>query len=385
MNKRALPDTTSMNEPESKRQKAEILNNGPSKTSSNGPSITKDEADLYDRQIRLWGMEAQQRMRQAKILVAGVSGLSNEICKNLVLSGVGAITILDAGIVDEKDLGAQFFLRKSDVGKNRAEAICARVQALNPRVLVKAVNAGVQTQPDAFFGEFDVVCLCNYDLTSQIRVDAICRTSGSKFYAAGTNGIMGYIQCDLKEHSYTETRKSSEKEDAVTTTSEKSATYPSLKDIQDGRWEAADLKQLSRKQLRAMKQELDPVYFAFSVLWQFRNDHGRVPIPGQESDVDSLFKTRDSYMQARGCDPAFLPDELLRTFAETSGAELSPVCAILGGFAAQDILRVLSGKDAPLFNFFAFNGEQSTGNIIKVPRAVKTTIVATEVESIDLD
>lgn len=62
------------------------------------------------------------RMRQAKILVCGISGLSNEICKNLVLAGVGALTIMDNGTVTEEDLGAQFFLRQEDVGKN----VCQR-------------------------------------------------------------------------------------------------------------------------------------------------------------------------------------------------------------------------------------------------------------------
>lgn len=57
-------------------------------------------------------------MRNAKILVAGVNGLSNEVCKNLVLAGIGALTIIDPDVVREEDLGAQFFLREEDIGKS---------------------------------------------------------------------------------------------------------------------------------------------------------------------------------------------------------------------------------------------------------------------------
>lgn len=32
------------------------------------------------------------------------------------------------------------------------------------------------------------------------------------------------------------------------------------------------------------------------------------------------------------------------------------MCAIVGGFLAQDILKTLSGKDAPLLNYFLYNG-----------------------------
>ncbi|CAG8569070.1 31747_t:CDS:2, partial [Racocetra persica] len=80
--------------------------------------ISEDEAALYDRQIRLWGLEAQQRMRVSSILISGMRGLSNEICKNLVLAGIGSITIIDHNLVMEEDLGAQFFVTEGDIGKN---------------------------------------------------------------------------------------------------------------------------------------------------------------------------------------------------------------------------------------------------------------------------
>lgn len=57
-------------------------------------------------------------MRNASILVAGMRALSNEVCKNIVLAGVGSITILEHETVTEEDLGAQFFLRQEDIGRN---------------------------------------------------------------------------------------------------------------------------------------------------------------------------------------------------------------------------------------------------------------------------
>lgn len=47
-----------------------------------------------------------------------MKGLGNEICKNLVLAGIGSLTILDHEPVTVQDLGAQFFLTESDIGKN---------------------------------------------------------------------------------------------------------------------------------------------------------------------------------------------------------------------------------------------------------------------------
>lgn len=79
--------------------------------------LTEDEAALYDRQLRLWGVEAQNRMLSSSLLIAGgFRGLAAEVSKNCVLAGVGKITLLDSEDVKESDLGANYFLREEEVG-----------------------------------------------------------------------------------------------------------------------------------------------------------------------------------------------------------------------------------------------------------------------------
>lgn len=43
--------------------------------------------------------------------------------------------------------------------------------------------------------------------------------------------------------------------------------------------------------------------------------------------------------------------------------EFSPICAIVGGVLAQDILKVLQGKGAPIANFFTFDGFIGGGTV----------------------
>ena len=47
--------------------------------SENESSLNEAEAELYDRQLRLWGFEAQQRMQKSKILFSGIRGLFAEV------------------------------------------------------------------------------------------------------------------------------------------------------------------------------------------------------------------------------------------------------------------------------------------------------------------
>lgn len=60
----------------------------------------------------------KDRIRTANILLVSIKALANEIAKNLVLAGIGSITLADHEVVTEEDLGAQFFISDADVGKN---------------------------------------------------------------------------------------------------------------------------------------------------------------------------------------------------------------------------------------------------------------------------
>lgn len=47
-----------------------------------------------------------------------MKSLANEVAKNLVLAGIGSLTVLDHESVTEEDLGAQFFVYEEHLGQN---------------------------------------------------------------------------------------------------------------------------------------------------------------------------------------------------------------------------------------------------------------------------
>lgn len=61
--------------------------------------------------------------------------------------------------------------------------------------------------------------------------------------------------------------------------------------------------------------------------------------------------------------------------ADTARVEFTPVCAILGGILAQDVLKVVSGKDRPINNFFFYNGLDCSGLINRIEAPTTTTTV----------
>lgn len=76
----------------------------------------------YDRQIRIWGADGQKLLNEARILCLGISPAGTETLKNLVLPGIGHITIVSDKKVSERDLSNNFFVREEAVGSSIAKA-----------------------------------------------------------------------------------------------------------------------------------------------------------------------------------------------------------------------------------------------------------------------
>src|SRR5690348_14656367 len=77
--------------------------------------VLKMASDRYARQqlIEWWN---QERLRNARVLVAGVGALGNEVLKNLALVGVGHLLLIDFDRVEYSNLSRTVLFRENDVG-----------------------------------------------------------------------------------------------------------------------------------------------------------------------------------------------------------------------------------------------------------------------------
>ena len=62
------------------------------------------------------------RLQGAQLLVVNMGALAAELCKNLVLAGIGGLTIMDDAVITEDALCAQFLIDAADVGTKTARA-----------------------------------------------------------------------------------------------------------------------------------------------------------------------------------------------------------------------------------------------------------------------
>lgn len=149
--------------------------------------------DLYSRQLYALGKDSLLSMKNCRVLIIGTLTPFVEIMKNLILMGIGEITIADNRIVQDYDLENNYYLNSNDVNKDFVNIVGFRMQKLN--LMVKINKYSKNDFNDEFLKSFTIIVILKdiYNLNNRLHnlniPHIITRTSG--FY--------GYIFVDYIE------------------------------------------------------------------------------------------------------------------------------------------------------------------------------------------
>ena len=105
-------------------------------------NFTKEELARYNRHIIIpeFGIEAQKKLKAAKVLVIGSGGLGSPLLLYLAAAGVGTLGIVDLDVVDDSNLQRQVLFGVQDIGTPKVEAAKIRLKQLNPHIKIKTYN-----------------------------------------------------------------------------------------------------------------------------------------------------------------------------------------------------------------------------------------------------
>ncbi|KAJ2327083.1 E1 ubiquitin-activating protein aos1 [Coemansia sp. RSA 2681] len=305
---------------------------------SNGV-ISKEEEALYDRQIRLWGMEAQSRLRNCSILFIGVKTVTLEACKNLVLGGVGRLVIYDPQPISKLDLETQYYFSESNVGQSKDKVLAEKLGILNPLVDIRAASSLDDVEG------FDLVV----NIGRREKRMGEWRQRGVKSILADAFGLFGYIFVDcLDAHEYIEegrVKDAKTGESEVVRTS-KVVTYKSFEESVQAKVPAGNAQRLARK--------YSPLVFVCQVLATLDES---APT-NSESEAGQLIKDA---LKQRELPQGFVGDELVERVQASWGTEFVPSAAVVGGTLAQEVLKIITLKDMPANNWFTYDGLVSEG------------------------
>jgi molybdopterin/thiamine biosynthesis adenylyltransferase len=133
----------------------------------------------YGRHILLdeIGIEGQQRLLDARVLIVGLGGLGSPAALYLAASGVGKLTLCDHDRVDLSNLQRQIAHRTSTIGQSKVSSASAAILDINPETICIEVPARVdQTQLDELVAAADVVLDCSDNFSTRYAINRACFT-----------------------------------------------------------------------------------------------------------------------------------------------------------------------------------------------------------------
>ena len=143
----------------------------------------------------IYGDDMMSKIRELKVLVIGMRGLGFEIAKNLILSGVNTLSIHDPTISQIQDMGANFYISDTDVGKiTRAEATASKFKSTSTKII--AINESINKE---IINQHHIVFLTELLLPWQdiLLMNQYCRQQSKAFIMSLVLGLYGCIFVDF--------------------------------------------------------------------------------------------------------------------------------------------------------------------------------------------
>lgn len=131
----------------------------------------------YSRQIILpeVGIEGQQKLTNASVLVVGAGGLGCPVLVYLAAAGVGRIGIIDADKVDVTNLQRQVLYVTEDEGKPKAETAAKRLSALNPGINIDVYPVWLSKENALdIFSPYDIIVDGSDNFATRYLVNDAC-------------------------------------------------------------------------------------------------------------------------------------------------------------------------------------------------------------------
>ena len=94
----------------------------------------------FSRTAYVYGEDAVNKLKNAKIAVFGVGGVGGYICEALCRAGVGRIDVFDRDTVSLSNINRQIIALHSTVGRPKVEVIKERMLDINPECIITANN-----------------------------------------------------------------------------------------------------------------------------------------------------------------------------------------------------------------------------------------------------
>lgn len=337
------------------------------KSDSRDEENPRVDEELYSRQLYVIGHEAMVKMMSTKVLIIGMDGLGQEIAKNICLAGIRYVSIYDKEAVTPRSMCSGYYFSKSSLGQQRDFAVFERLKSLNKYVEIQVAES-IQLE------NYDIVVSVNQSLEDNLSLNDVCHAKGIKFVMSNASGLFTQLFCDFQLHTCIDRDG-----EPASTGVVNDITPEGVLTLVEGAHHSLETGDCVK---------IDNIVYKVAVMnrSQFKlegyscdklkvgGDYEQVKMPSTIEFV-SLRESLESpkimdfefscVKKPRALHDLFVygeirndfekKDVLEAQFNKTRGCLITPVCSVIGGFAAQEVIKAASSKFVPIQQFYYFD------------------------------
>ncbi len=154
--------------------------------------ITSEEQKRYHRQLLMLGEAGQERLKAARVLIAGAGGLGTVIATYLAAAGIGTLRIADCDVVEATNLNRQILHWGGDIGRPKTASVAEKLSALNALVRVEQITGRIdEAGIDAVAADCDLIVDGMDNFPTRYLLNRTAIRKGIPFIHGAVRGLQG--------------------------------------------------------------------------------------------------------------------------------------------------------------------------------------------------
>lgn len=139
----------------------------------------------------------KEKVKDARVLVAGAGALGNEVVKNLALFGIGHIYVVDFDQIELSNLTRSVLFREEDAYNHafKADIVAKRAMEINPQIQVTPIVGNLFSEVGfGLYRMVDVVIGCLDSRIARYQLNRLCMRAGKTWIDGSIENLTGAVR-----------------------------------------------------------------------------------------------------------------------------------------------------------------------------------------------
>jgi molybdopterin-synthase adenylyltransferase len=156
--------------------------------------LSGNELERYRRQIAIsgFGREGQEKLKLARVFLAGLGGLGSPAALYLAAAGVGYLKVVDCDTVELSNLNRQILHWNQDLGCRKVDSGGSKLRQLNDAIQIEAIHEKISPNNAAdLVGDCDLILDALDNLEARYLLNQVALSRKIPFCHGAISGFEG--------------------------------------------------------------------------------------------------------------------------------------------------------------------------------------------------